>query len=272
MIYNLFLQHPHLWVLAAGMCAGGALSSLTRRPSRARDPEKARERKGFAAVLAVTLSVIFILCAVFIPGPEKILDTSLLILFLIATAVCFLAFRFRKAAGLPILLLAGGLVLAVVLFFQAVTAFTGETEVGLLRVKETDGRTINFSLTDASGATGSYLMPGTMLGVEMKEIIFDDLFVFFGVKTAYRFLGIKSATINAGSEMTQELRAVELPRPRGISEALYRLVEANTGIIPGVKTAQTQITYIRVKPGAVYSIRVQHDSGTEIMQVNMEAQ
>jgi hypothetical protein len=272
MIFELLVHNPWPWMFAAGVCAGGALSSLTRRASRARDPEKARERKVFAAAVAITLGVIFGLCAVFIPGPDKIRDPGLLVFTGIVTGVSFLAFRFRKAAGLPVVLLAGGLVIALVLFFQAVTAFTGETEIARLSVKEADGTHLKFELVDRAGQATPIDMPGTLLGAEMKEIIFHDVFVFFGAKTAYRFLGLKSATVRPGSEMTQELRAWELPRPEGVSEALYRFVEANQHALPFVKTVQTQITYVTVKPGAVYAIRVQHDSGTEIMKVNLRAE
>jgi hypothetical protein len=269
MIFDVLLHQPHLWTFAAALCFGGMLSSLTRRVSRSRDPDKARERKGFATVLAGVLSVIFMLCAVFIPGPEKILDVTILLLFLIVTTVSFLAFRFRKAAGIPIFFLSCGLILAVLLFFQAVTAFTGETEVARLHVTSADGNNMGFYLVTGSGMVKQLQMPGTLLGVEMKEIIFDDFFVFFGVKTAYRFLGIKSATVRPGSEMTQELRIYELPRPIGLSEAVYHFVEDHPGLIPGIKTAQMQITYVKVKPDSVYSIRVQHDSGTEIMSMRV---
>lgn len=272
MIFELLLQHPHPWLFASGVCLGGALSSLTRRAARSRDPEKTRERKGFAAVLGFTLSAILGLCAIFIPGPDKLQDAGALILFLVVTAVFFLVFRFRKAVGLPVLLLSGGLILALVLFFQAVTSFTGETEVARLRVRAADGTNMDFSLIDQAGNATPLRMPGTMLGAEMKEIIFDDVFVFLGAKTAYRFLGLKSAAVRPGGEMTQELRAYALPRPVGASEALYHFVEANSNWLPGVKTAQVQITYVTVRAGTEYAIRVQHDSGAEIMSVRMSVE
>jgi hypothetical protein len=131
---------------------------------------------------------------------------------------------------------------------------------------------MKFELSDPQGIVTPLEMPGTMLGAEVKEIIFDDFFVFFGARTAYRFVGLKSSGVKQGSEMTQELRAYELAKPTGISEMLYQFFSANQGIIPGIKAVQVQITYVAVKPLATYSIRVQHDSGVEIMRLSMAAQ
>jgi hypothetical protein len=248
---------------------GACLSSLTRPSSRAKDPDKARERKVFFTAIGGVLAVIFLLCAIFIPGPDKIKDMNVLIFFLIAFAVFFLAFRFKKAAGIPVVLLAAGFIVAVFLFLQALVAYTGETEIARIKVLSVEKNVMKFELTDAKGTNTELEMPGTLLGVEVKEVIFSDFFVFFGAKTAYRLVGLKSAEIKKGSELTQELRAYEFARPSGISETLYQFVSANQNIIPGIKAVQIQITYVEVKPSANYSVRVQHDSGTEIMKVKM---
>jgi hypothetical protein len=269
MAFNLLLESPYPWIFAASLFAAAALSALTRRTANKKDPERARERKGFAAALAIALCAVFTLCAVFVPGPGKIRDPRVAVFALIVAAVFFLAFRFRKAAGLPLLILAGALSVAVVLFFRAVTAFTGETEVARVHVREADGAAMKFDLTVAGGDTAALDMPGSLLGAEVKEIIFNDVFVFFGARTAYRFVGLKSARVPPGSEMTQEMRAWELKRPAGISETLYRVVEDNPSLVPGVKTVQVQVTYVKVKPNADYSLRVQHDSGMEIMKAEL---
>ncbi|MBN2350925.1 MAG: hypothetical protein JXD23_00030 [Spirochaetales bacterium] len=264
MAFNLLLQSPYPWIFAASLFAGAALSALTRRTTNKKDPERARERKGFSAALAVALCVIFVLCAVFIPGAERLKDAKVLLFALIVTAVFFIAFRFRKAAGLPLLLLAGAAAVALVLFFRAVTAFTGETEIARLDVGEVKNGSMKFDFILPGRKAEALDMPGTLLGAEVKEIVFHDVFVFFGAKTAYRFVGLKSAEVKPGSEMTQEMRAYELKRPPGISEALYRFVEDNPWVLPGTKTVQRQITYVKAKPDTDYSVRIQNDGGVQI--------
>ncbi len=271
MAFNLLLHSPYPWIFAASLFAGAALSALTRRTANKKDPERARERKGFSAALAVALCVIFILCAVFIPGAEKLKDPRVVAFALIVTAVFFIAFRFRKAAGLPLLLLAGVAAIALVLFFRAVTAFTGETEIARLDVREVKAGTMNVDFILPGQKAEALALPGTLLGAEVKEIVFHDVFVFFGAKTAYRFVGLKSARVKPGSEMTQEMRAYELKRPPGISEALYRFVEDNPWVIPGMKTVQRQITYVKVKPETDYSVRIENDGGVQITAENRAA-
>lgn len=269
MIFNVLVSSPYPWFFLAAIAAGAAASSLSRRIKTKHDPEKARERKGFLAAIALTLFVITLLCGLFIPGVEKAADPALFAFFGIAAVLFFLAFRFKKAAGIPFLLLVTGFIIVVVLFLQAITAFTGETEIARIKVLSARDNIIKFDFTDANGNTTNLEMPGTLLGAEVKELIFDDFFVFFGAKTAYRFIGLKSGGFYPDSEMTRELRGYELPKPQGISESLYQFVASNIGAIPGIKTAQIQITYLKVKPGVTYSIRVQHDSGVEIMQASV---
>jgi hypothetical protein len=271
MAFNILLSSPYPWIFVAALFAGAALSAITRGTAHRKDPERARERKGFAVALALALCVIFGLCAVFVPGAEKIKDEKVLVFGLIVTAVFFLAFRFKKAAGLPVIILAGLLAVALALFFQAVTTFTGETEIARLRVHEATGSAMKFDLVLPNGATTALDMPGSLVGPEVKEVVFHDVFVFFGAKTAYRFVGLKSAQVKPGSEMTQEMRAYEFSRPAGVSEAFYRFVESTPVFTPLVKTVQTQITYVKVKPNTDYSLRVQHDSGVEVMKVSLDA-
>ena len=264
MIFNLLSLSPYPWFFLAALGTAGAASSLTRRVKHKRHPEKAGERKIFFTALSGSLAFLFALGGVIVPGPEKLADPLLFVFFLAVAVVFFLAFRFKKAAGIPFFLLIGALVLSVVLFFQAVVAFTGQTEIGKLKVRSVDDGVIKFDFVDHNGESTPLAMPGTLLGAEVKEIIFDDFFVFFGARTAYRFVGLKSAGVREGSEMTEELRAYEFPKPAGLQETVYQFVQDNQAWIPGVKTAQIQVTYMVVKPGATYSIMIQHDSGVEI--------
>ena len=143
-------------------------------------------------------------------------------------------------------------------------AYTGETEIGKIRVREAEEGVISFEFIDHAGKTTPLTMPGTILGAEVKEIIFNDFFVFFGAKTAYRFVGLKSAGLKPGSEMTEELRAYEFPKPHGIQESVYQFIQTNHEWIPGIKAVQVQVTYIQVKPDTTYSVMIQHDSGVEM--------
>lgn len=266
MVFKLILSSPYPWFFGASLCLGGFISCLTRNPSQSRRPEKAKERKRFWCALSLCLFFLFLLGGFFIPGLEKAWDIYLYIFLLAGSAVFLLAFRFRKAFGLPLLVLACLLLGVWGLFLQSITAFTGETEIARLKVTSAENNLLKFDFLDQQGTVTSLEMPGSYLGVEVKELIFHDLFVFLGARTAYRLVGIKSAGKVAGSELTQELRAFELPRPQGIGEDIYQFVTNHLEFFPFIKTAQVQITYIQARSGTTYSVRIQHDSGVEIMR------
>ncbi|RPJ09748.1 MAG: hypothetical protein EHM28_00620 [Spirochaetaceae bacterium] len=266
MIYDILSQSPFPWILLSGLFTGAALSRLTRQTSNAKDPARARDRKIFWAMLGFSCTVTLLLLAIFVPGPQKILDIRLLYFFTGATALFFFVFRFKKAAGIPFFILAVVAIGSLLLFLQSIMAYTGETEIARLSILSRNVDFLSFELQDPRGNITKLDMPGTHLGAEVKLIIFDDLAIFLGQKTWYRFVGLKSAEVRKGSEMTTELRQYELARPEGISEALYRLVMDNQAAIPGIKTVQVQVTYVEAKPLTTYSVMIQNDSGVEVVR------
>src|SRR5271166_4113346 len=127
------LQSPLPWVIAGGLFAGAALSQATQRTRHKADPERAATRKWILACVLLAAAVIFWLLAVFVPGPARILDPKLAWVGGIATGVAFFALRFRRALGIPIVVLAIAFVATFGLFLQSIHAFTGETEIASVR-------------------------------------------------------------------------------------------------------------------------------------------
>ncbi|MBN1524619.1 MAG: hypothetical protein JW904_09055 [Spirochaetales bacterium] len=268
MIYDILTQSPYPWILFAGIFCGSAASRLTRSVKKSKHPDKARERKAFWVMLGFSAVIALLLLAVFVPGSGKIMDWNLLYMFAGTAVLFFLVFRFKKAGGIPFIILAGLLVVTVILFLQAITAFTGETEIGQIKVLSSQNSKISCEFTNARKEITRLEMEGTYIGAEIKTIVFNDFYVFLGQKTWYRFTGLKTAVVPAGSEMTREKDIHEFAHPEGISEALYRFVSANIQYIPGIKTNMIQISYVQARPLTTYSIRIQNDSGAEIVAVS----
>ena len=157
---------PLPWVLASGICIGAAVSRATRRARPGRDPERERARRWTAAFLLLSLAVIFGLAALFLPGASRILDTRLAWAGGGAALVSFAAFRFRKALGIPVLVLCVAVAVSLGLFLRSVRAFTGETQIATVRVISTS--------TATGGASGSSVMnracaPGRQPGGPVPE-------------------------------------------------------------------------------------------------------
>jgi hypothetical protein len=261
--YIVPLMHSPLpAVILGGLFAGAALSTATRRTQHRKDPERAAARKWILACLSLSVAVIFGLLAVFLPGPARILDPSLAWAAGISMVAAFLALRFRKAMGFPILALVIALVVAIALFLQGVHAYTGETEIASLRVIRVDSASMRLELVPRGGQPVLLSMKGSSFSPIVKVVIFNDLLVFLGARTWYRFEGVTSFDENLRQQDTD----FRFTRPIGISERLWKLFEEYESKIPGVKTAQTDLIVKKAKEFASYGVMVQNDGGVEVVQ------
>jgi hypothetical protein len=256
------IHSPLPAVILGGLFAGAALSTATRRTAHRSDPERAASRKWILACLSLSVAVIFGLLAVFLPGPARILDPRLAWAAGIAAAKAFLALSFRKAMGIPVLALVIALVVAIALFLQGVHAYTGETEIASVRAIGVDSASMRLELVPRGGQPVLLSMKGTSFSPIVKVVIFSDLLVFVGARTWYRFEGMTSFDENLRQQDTD----FHFTRPIGISERLWKLFEEYETKIPGVKTAQIELTVKKAKEFASYGIMVQNDGGVEVVQ------
>jgi hypothetical protein len=243
------------------LCFGAAVSRAARGTRRSRDPERAHTRKWVLTCLYLSGAVLFGVFAVFVPGPARIVDPRWAWAAGISAAVAFAALRFKKAAGIPVVVLAAALVAAVALFLQSVRAFTGETEIASVRVISADASSMRLELVPRGDPPVLLSMKGTYFAPVVRVVIFDDLLVFLGGRTWYRFEGITSFD----DALRQQDTDYRFPRPPGISETLWKWFEKYESKIPGVKTAQTEFTGKRAREFATYGIRVQNDGGVEVV-------
>jgi hypothetical protein len=215
-----------------------------------------------AACVLISIAIVLGLLAVFIPGPAKIADVRLAWVAGIAAIVSFCALRFRKSLGIPVLVLLVAAGASLGLFLRSVRAFTGETEIASVRVISVKGATMRLELAPQGAAPVLLTMDGAYFAPIVKVVIFDDLLVFLGAKTWYRFEGMSSFDEN----LRQGKSDYRFPQPSGVSEMLWAFFEKNETRIPGVKTAQIEMVMKRAKELATYGIRVQNDGGVEIIQ------
>lgn len=259
--FNPFMGSPLLWVVLAGLFVGGALSSATRRVSRSPNSERARIRKWVIACVLLSIAVVIGLIAVFLPGPAKIVDIRLAWAAGLAAVIAFGALRFKKSLGIPIVVLLLAVVIVFGLFLQSIHAFTGETEIATVRVISVDSSNMRLELV-AKGSTPVLLtMKGSYFAPVVKVVIFNDLFVFMGARTWYRFEGMSSFDENIRQQDTD----YHFPQAPGISERIWRFFEDNETRIPGVKTAQIDLAMKKAKEFGVYGVRIQNDGGVEIV-------
>jgi hypothetical protein len=182
--------------------------------------------------------------------------------------VSFFVFRFKKAVGIPVVLLAAALVLMTGLFLRSVRAYTGETEIAKVRVISADSSRMKLELVPSSGEPEMLDMEGDYFAPIVKVVIFNDFWVFLGSKTWYRFVGVTSFREVKEADQTsfrQGNTDFYFPSPQGISDTLFRFAQKNEGKIPGVKAAQINVDMKLAKEFSTYSVRVQNDGGVEVV-------
>ena len=253
-----------------------AASRLTRR-SRRRDRDGRRDNTGKWVLVCVYVSVAIILTTVGLltPGVKDSLSRTTTVIASSVFAASFLVFRFRRAVGLPVATLSLLSVVLLLLLLRSLAAFTGETEIGRVRVLSArDGR-MRVELVADDREPALVDLEGEYFAPIVKVIVFDDALVFLGSRTWYRFEGLTSFTVEregAGFRFRQTSTDFYFPQPPGISEGLYRVFERYEGQIPGVKTVQVEVDLKRASQdgdGAgiiAYAIRLQHDGGVEIVR------
>jgi hypothetical protein len=261
LLENPFLVSPLPWIVLAGLFVGAAASRATMRAARSRNPERARTRKWVFACVYLSLAVVLGLLAVFIPGPARIMDVRLAWAAAAAAVLAFAVMRFKKAAGIPVVVLLCAVVLVFGLFLQSIRAFTGETEIATVRVVGVGSASMTLQLIPRGGAPVLLTMEGQYFAPVVKVVIFNDLFVFLGAKTWYRFEGMTS--FNQG--LRQGNSDYRFPQPSGMSETIWSFFEKYESRIPGVKTAQIELVMKKAQEFASYGIRVQNDGGVEIV-------
>jgi hypothetical protein len=268
--FSTFLSSPYTWLVIAAFLTGAALSRLLRWVKRSDDPARAGAHKRSTVLLLLMLAFFSLLCAVFVPGVGRFLQDpmGLLLFYLIASGIFFLALRFKKLFGIPFAVLFILLVIAVFLFLQAVVAFTGETEIARVKVDTIRNNIIKYELMPAVGEPETVVTEGVNFAPQVELIIFNDFFVFLGAKTWYRFDAMLSYNPAKSSATEVSFNRHPLSRPQGLSEDVFAFFMQHRDAIPGIKTIQGQITYpLKVTQGRTYSITVQNDGGVEVREV-----
>jgi len=268
------LQSPYPWVCISGLFCGAALNRALRSAGyprcRASDPERARTAKWMYFTLYLSLAVIAALGAVFVPGPKKILDIRLAYLFLGSTVFFFLVFRFKKTLGLLSVILAVALVVTMLLFLQSLNAFTGETQIGQIRVLDVQDGRMKLEILPARGDSTITWMQGSYFAPVVKVVIFDDYVVFLGAKTWYRFEGVTSFEMEktqSGTVLRQQDTDYYFPSPSEMTAKLWDFYERYDARIPGVRTVQVEMDLKRARELSVYSLRIQNDGGLQILEL-----
>lgn len=271
-IVRTIASSPVPWTIMAGLFVGAAISRALARTRHRRNPERARTAKWIAFCVYLSIGILLGLAAVFLAGRAGSFDRRLFVIGAVSLGVSFAALRLKKSLGIPVLVLVIAAAVSLGLFLQSIRAFTGETRIASVRVISADKDSLRLELLPREGQPVLLTMEGEYFAPIVKVVIFDDLLVFLGAKTWYRFQGMTSFKLvkeDSGYRLRQGSTDFYFPRGKGISESLWAFFERNERWIPGVKTVQVEIDLKRAdgqpREFATYAIVVRNDGGVEIV-------
>lgn len=103
-------NHELFWAMLSGALLGAAVAFATMPVRRARRPRRARSRHRAAAIMATSGAVVAAAAGFIFPDNLALLTVRSAIVAGTALVAAGVAFRFPRAAGLPVLILVGGTV------------------------------------------------------------------------------------------------------------------------------------------------------------------
>ena len=224
---------PHTWVFFAGIFMGAALSQATVIPSRTANPEAVKSRKWTICWILLSFSLVCGVCAVFFPGAKNIIDPGLPLYAGIVTGVFFLAFRFKKAVGLPVFLIAVIAVILLVYEFKPLYARSGQAEAAEFTILSRRDSTYGIEVR-AAGTSSLLDVPDGEISVFCRTMDLHKYYPLGGGRHLYRFGGFRVFT-------EKDEKTTDIPYGDGSSaEYLLDWMVRNRLKIPGIRAAAAE--------------------------------
>ncbi|MEW5817039.1 MAG: hypothetical protein AB1798_16790, partial [Spirochaetota bacterium] len=146
---NLFdSSNPYFWIFLSAIFFGAATGKSTVSCKKKENSEKAKTIKWTLVYLYLSLSIIFVLAAVFIPGAHRFKDIRLLYFFAAISLLFALGFRFKKTCGIILIILLFGLFIGKLFILQGWSCLKTTGEVMSFRLLAKHDGVMKLEITD----------------------------------------------------------------------------------------------------------------------------
>lgn len=250
MAYSVFLlKNPLFWVILGGAFLGAALAQLTVIPSRTRDPVKTRRRKPTKIFLLLAAAVPSFTVASILSLPETpgVLliphDLRTVLVALTAVLLAGLGLRFKKTAGILLLVLIGLTGFGARAALQGWTAVHSPEDLGRIKILHR-GEGETSLLVDFMGqGERVFNLPAERISILVDFLILDDAYVLLGRKTSYRILALQ------GGGMEEPLGTHPPGEPGPVQSLFYRF--------PGVRVRRMEAELAQGELFSTYQIWIE---------------
>jgi hypothetical protein len=236
MIYSFFL-HPVFWLFLAGLFLGAVAATASVLPRRRKDPAKFRRQRPTKIYLSLSGAVACLSAALFASSPDGLFPRFFLAM-LAGALLAGLGLRFKKAAGIPLLLLCAA---ALVFGTQALSGWqtAGKTTPAariLVLGLEEDSAALSFTPKGARQTIiRAALRQESGPGIKIAVLRIPAAYPVLGAIPLYR--------IQALASLGQD-HPLALPAPSGWEKTLLRL--------PGIRVETRETPLPRLSLFASY--------------------
>lgn len=235
-----------------------AAASLLLRMIRTRQWKECRGHAVF-----FTLFLIIAIVYPFSSGEgDLLISRPALLLFTGVLLLTPAVILFRKLIGSAVVLLAVALITAVFLILQGFHAFTGNTLIARIQVRQVSNGSMTLDIvpekTYGPGERTVLHLKGDRFGVIVYQVIFDNFAVFFGKHTRFRWLGM-TALDNNFRQTALKL----FPDPWGYRK-MFQAMEKNEVRLPFIRSVQADIASKAAVNGRIYRVLIENDGGVTL--------
>ena len=271
--YSQFLlRDSYFWICLSSLGAAWALANgarffgYRRRGGNATDGPLARDRYVIRCLLALSFMLACATAAIIFPDPQRILDSRLLLFFLIITGLAAVSVLFPLAVGLPLAII--GLPSLIFIAVAGATlvplrgsALSGD-RVGRLDVAAGDDGRLTIELRLGARARAiSFDLQGEYVALEGSLLRYSSVLFFMGAEAGFRL----NSVVGLGADGRSESDRYDCMATSSLIGGLQRLLVAAAGPLPGLSTAE--LRSMAVRPAIVDSFDVVVDSSGEMRLV-----
>ncbi len=249
---------PLFWTAISGFFVGASISRVSRptvllRPHRRQlSVDRLSSRKWVLFFLGLTAACLLALAAVFVPGPQLIIDPRVPWIFGSCALLFFLMFRFKRAFGAPMLVISTAAVLFLVFALSRWTVIAGPTEILGFRVLSTSEPPARIEIVLPGGLSPEQSfrqVEANAVQPDADVLLFDRFYFFIGGTCAYRDVRLNSdlsvTPVTAGG--------------KGISGIASSLFLDYLRYIPGIRRTRVRTAPFEPFPLKTYSVRLAPD-------------
>ena len=235
--------HELFWAMLSGGFLGVAVALATHRARRSRRPYRTRSRLVALAIFFLALAVAAVAAGIILPANVALVGLPSLYTGAAALLVVGAAVRFPRAAGIPLLMLAGAAAVylpSTVRGWQPVRTEAVVAEVVIVSMTD-DSLTLELSSAQRADQPAEIVeQDGTVLRATVEELLVSRYLFLLGGR---RFVSLV------------EPRIGEAPKPPTLPEQLYSRRTLTTSA-PAVNVLQRYHLVSTDEPGSLGIVRI----------------